>query len=158
MDTDQRVCKSCSEEIGRLLGKVQQLGGALTAERAKKKALKASLQTLRSAYEAVVQALQHGTGKPTKTLTKEIRFRIFVRDNFKCTYCGVSPAGGASLEIDHIVPVSAGGTNETDNLRTACRECNAGKRDGLFGLEQAAASGPTPATLSGNGISPQSTR
>jgi hypothetical protein len=31
--------------------------------------------------------------------------------------------------IDHITPVSKGGTNDIENLATACRDCNSGKSD-----------------------------
>jgi len=31
------------------------------------------------------------------------------------------------LEVDHIKPVSSGGSNDTDNLITACFDCNRGK-------------------------------
>ena len=34
---------------------------------------------------------------------------------------------GVKLEVDHIVPVSAGGTDEMSNLRVLCCECNRGK-------------------------------
>ena len=33
------------------------------------------------------------------------------------------------LEVDHIKPVSKGGTNEIINLVTSCRDCNRGKSD-----------------------------
>jgi len=33
----------------------------------------------------------------------------------------LSPAG---LEIDHIIPVCLGGTNDENNLQTLCRECH----------------------------------
>jgi len=59
-------------------------------------------------------------------LTKSLRFRIFRRDGFQCQYCGRVPPE-AVLRVDHIVPVADGGTNDEDNLTTACQECNAGK-------------------------------
>lgn len=42
-----------------------------------------------------------------------------------CSYCGTTPAG----EIDHVVPLSAGGLHEAENLTSACRTCNGSKRD-----------------------------
>lgn len=59
-------------------------------------------------------------------LTKSLRFRIFRRDGFQCQYCGRVPPD-AVLRVDHIVPVADGGTNDEDNLTTACHDCNAGK-------------------------------
>jgi len=55
------------------------------------------------------------------------RFQVFKRDHFTCQYCGRSAKDGAILEIDHIIPKSKGGTDDIDNLITACRECNRGK-------------------------------
>lgn len=55
-----------------------------------------------------------------------IRQRIFARDDFTCTYCGER---GGQLECDHIHPLSRGGSNDDDNLTTACRPCNRAKRD-----------------------------
>lgn len=61
-----------------------------------------------------------------KTISKRIRFEVFKRDKFTCQYCGrMSP--DVTLEVDHIKPVSKGGTNDIMNLITACRECNSGK-------------------------------
>lgn len=56
------------------------------------------------------------------------RFEIFKRDRFTCHYCGGKPPE-VVLHLDHIHPVSKGGTNEPDNLITSCRDCNLGKSD-----------------------------
>jgi hypothetical protein len=61
-----------------------------------------------------------------KAITKTIRFEVFKRDGFSCSYCGAHPPA-AILHVDHIHPVSKGGTNEIDNLVTACEACNQGK-------------------------------
>ena len=61
-----------------------------------------------------------------KPIPKRTRFEIFKRDSFKCQYCGKA-APEVILEIDHVVPVAHGGTNDITNLVTACRECNNGK-------------------------------
>jgi len=55
------------------------------------------------------------------------RVAVLVRDNYTCKMCGVSRSNGAVLEIDHVHPVSKGGSNELSNLQVLCRECNAGK-------------------------------
>jgi hypothetical protein len=56
----------------------------------------------------------------------EIRIRIFKRDNYTCKYCKVV---GGILEVDHIRPISKGGTNLDVNLTTSCRTCNRQKKD-----------------------------
>ncbi len=59
-------------------------------------------------------------------LTKKIRFEVFKRDGFKCVYCGNTPPK-VLLEVDHVIPVSKGGTNQIDNLVCSCYDCNRGK-------------------------------
>jgi hypothetical protein len=54
------------------------------------------------------------------------RWGVFERYGFKCVYCGRT-AQETTLEIDHVIPVSKGGTNAERNLVTACSECNLGK-------------------------------
>lgn len=61
-----------------------------------------------------------------KPLSVRTRFEVFKRDDFTCRYCfRRTPA--VVLEIDHVVPVADGGSNDPMNLVTACWECNAGK-------------------------------
>lgn len=59
-------------------------------------------------------------------ISKKLRFEVFKRDKFACNYCG-KQAPNVVLEIDHIEPVSKGGTNEILNLITSCYDCNRGK-------------------------------
>lgn len=63
-----------------------------------------------------------------KPIPKSVRFEVFKRDKFTCQYCGQF-APVVILEVDHIKPVSKGGTNDIINLITSCRECNRGKRN-----------------------------
>lgn len=63
-----------------------------------------------------------------KKLSNKIRFEVFKRDNFTCQYCGVK-APEVVLNVDHIEPISKGGTNDIYNLVTSCFECNNGKSD-----------------------------
>lgn len=57
-----------------------------------------------------------------------LRFSILNRDNFTCRYCG-HEAPDVVLHVDHITPVAQGGTNDEENLVTACAGCNLGKAD-----------------------------
>ncbi|MBN1474350.1 MAG: HNH endonuclease [Syntrophaceae bacterium] len=61
-----------------------------------------------------------------ENIPKKIRFEVFKRDSFKCQYCGAA-APEVLLHIDHIKPVSEGGSNDITNLVTACSKCNLGK-------------------------------
>jgi hypothetical protein len=60
------------------------------------------------------------------TLSKLDRFRVLVRDNFTCRYCGRS-APDVVLEVDHRVPRCRGGLDNEWNLVAACLECNRSK-------------------------------
>ena len=60
-------------------------------------------------------------GKGSKWIGKVRRRRIYARDGHRCVYCGKL---AERLTLDHIVPRSMGGTNVTENLITACMECN----------------------------------
>jgi 5-methylcytosine-specific restriction endonuclease McrA len=57
----------------------------------------------------------------------KIRWSILVRDKFKCQYCGRKVIDNIVLHVDHLIPVSKGGTNNPNNLITSCSECNQGK-------------------------------
>lgn len=61
-----------------------------------------------------------------KPFSARFRFSIFTRDDFRCQYCG-RRAPNVVLEVDHEVPVSRGGSDHESNLKTACKDCNAGK-------------------------------
>ena len=61
-----------------------------------------------------------------RSVSKKTRFEVFKRDAFCCQYCGASPPN-VILEVDHVIPVSGGGSNDELNLITACFDCNRGK-------------------------------
>ena len=54
--------------------------------------------------------------------------RTYVRDNYRCTYCGRDMISSLddwlSLEIDHLKPSSKKGKDEDGNLVTSCNVCN----------------------------------
>jgi len=58
-----------------------------------------------------------------------LRKEVFKRDGYKCVQCGASKEDGATLHVDHIIPVAKGGTDELDNLQTLCKDCNLNKSD-----------------------------
>ncbi len=58
----------------------------------------------------------------------KLRFRIFQKSDFSCSYCGRRPPE-CVLEVDHKYPKAKGGKNEEKNYVSACRECNIGKGD-----------------------------
>lgn len=57
-----------------------------------------------------------------------IRARIYQRDAFLCAYCGRDMRNDVRARcVDHVWPLSYGGTHHEDNLVTACKPCNAKK-------------------------------
>lgn len=66
-----------------------------------------------------------------RNVSLSLRLQVLSRDNFRCVFCGKSPATdiGTKLHIDHIKPFSKGGKSTLENLQTLCEECNLGKSD-----------------------------
>lgn len=67
---------------------------------------------------------------PRRKFTSQERRNIYIRDKGICGICGrfVPPD---CFTIDHIVPISKGGTYEYDNLQCCCKKCNQLKDDAL---------------------------
>ena len=63
------------------------------------------------------------SGAVPSEVTPGQRQRILDRDGHKCLRCG----GKERLHVDHIVPVSKGGTSEDHNLQILCVKCNSAK-------------------------------
>ena len=59
------------------------------------------------------------------------RFNLFLRDEFKCQYCGAR----GDLTFDHVVPRARGGVTSWQNVVAACSPCNL--RKGSRSLQQA---------------------
>ena len=62
------------------------------------------------------------------------RARIYIRDKYRCQYCG-DHRHAQDLTLDHIVPRAQGGESVPQNLVTACVACN--QRKGNRTPEQA---------------------
>ncbi len=56
------------------------------------------------------------------------RFNLFLRDGFRCQYCGSE----GELTFDHVVPRSRGGRTVWKNVVAACAACNLAKGDKLL--------------------------
>lgn len=56
-------------------------------------------------------------------IRQDKRLAIYMRDGHACVYCTTHER----LTLDHVKPVSKGGTNEHTNLVTACLPCNAAR-------------------------------
>ncbi|MGY4420621.1 5-methylcytosine-specific restriction endonuclease McrA [Bradyrhizobium sp. JR6.1] len=54
------------------------------------------------------------------------RFDVFLRDRFRCQYCGEQHLRG-ELTFDHVVPRADGGQTSWTNIVAACSPCNTRK-------------------------------
>src|SRR5690606_31343562 len=54
----------------------------------------------------------------------KLRRDVIRRDGKRCRYCGSTDG---PFHIDHLVPVSRGGSDEPSNLTVSCRSCNLSK-------------------------------
>lgn len=62
------------------------------------------------------------------SINEKLRNRILIQAGNRCGYCLTRQEYVPwPLEIEHIVPLSRGGTNDEDNLWLSCRSCNAFK-------------------------------
>lgn len=65
---------------------------------------------------------------PISAKPKFCRRSIFLRDAYRCQYCGAE-FPPQELTFDHLRPRSKGGTTTWENVLTACISCNAKKKD-----------------------------
>ena len=53
-----------------------------------------------------------------------LKLAIVDRDEHRCLMCGALCPHPGHHDVDHIVPLARGGTNDPANLRTLCRACH----------------------------------
>lgn len=71
----------------------------------------------------------------SRTISPQLRNEILERNGYTCQLCGAGPGDTdpfnpnrkVRLHIDHIIPISQGGTDVKENLRVLCSSCNQGK-------------------------------
>ncbi len=73
-------------------------------------------------YENPPQERKQGLRKKLKA---SVRTAVMERCEYACVSCGIRK----KLVIDHIIPLSAGGTDEEQNLQVLCWTCNSRKQD-----------------------------
>ena len=75
------------------------------------------------AVPSVIRLVHYVDVRKRRRESGKQRFRIFVRDGFRCQYCSKKFAP-ALLTLDHIMPRSRGGSDEPENLAASCIPCN----------------------------------
>lgn len=89
---------------------------------AMKKAVASSeeAQSLAHRAHALIAEVAGGVRPGRQPIPEEIQRAVWARDRHRCRNCGAPPP----LQIDHILPVSRGGSNDLSNLQLLCRRCN----------------------------------
>jgi 5-methylcytosine-specific restriction endonuclease McrA len=95
-------------------------------------------RVMRSAYVTVprplVIRLRRFVHVPRKFRRQVTNTFLFARDRYCCQFCGrmeVELGFRECLTRDHLVPLSRGGSNDWDNVVTACSTCNTRKGNRL---------------------------
>ena len=92
-------------------------------------AIVAAVAEMEAAIASVCEPLvkDYNSNKARRRISKQrwkiLREETFRRDEWTCVYCGAQD----DLTCDHIIPLARGGTNDNENLATACRSCNSSK-------------------------------
>lgn len=86
-----------------------------------------------SEYDAVIRSPSFEMRAPSVIALKEYippkarpaftRFNVFLRDKWKCQYCG-DPFKTHQLTFDHVIPRCRGGKTTWENIVAACQDCN----------------------------------
>lgn len=109
--------------------------GTLCESAKKKRRVFCSPECLRRFCKRVEKAKRRARlrGAPSERIDP---IKVFERDGWRCVYCGCATpkelrgqAVDAAPEMDHIVPLSRGGSHTWANVTCSCRKCNNRKRD-----------------------------
>lgn len=84
-------------------------------------------QQIERAQATVAMGSQPRSSTSRKRIPDDVKQYIWTRDGGECQSCGST----AELQFDHIIPVSMGGSNNTENLQILCGPCNRSKAAGL---------------------------
>lgn len=70
---------------------------------------------------------QQPLGRTRKNISSTLQKEVYARDGLKCRYCGFKHKSALKFNIDHVIPVAKGGTEELSNLVVSCKKCNQAK-------------------------------
>ena len=69
--------------------------------------------------------MNSGKGPTKRSVSETKKKYVASSQGWKCATCGVQLPG--SFEVDHIIRLEHGGSNEINNLRAQCRNCHGEK-------------------------------
>jgi hypothetical protein len=100
--------------------------GAVTAARISRKGNwdrgdveKAWAELSKSKYGGILA----NTAPKRRRMPRSVSAAVFARDHHRCLRCNTDER----LTVDHIWPVSRGGSDDLENLQTLCQSCNSRK-------------------------------
>lgn len=84
--------------------------------------------TKRRRYSKLPRRARHGAVRATRERREALRHLIRAQEG-RCAICGEAMTAARNeaptmATIDHVVPLSRGGTDALSNLRAACLSCN----------------------------------
>lgn len=84
-------------------------------------------QQIERAQATVAMGSQPRASTNRTRIPDDVKQYIWTRDGGECQSCGST----VELQFDHIIPVSMGGSSNTENLQILCGPCNRFKSAGL---------------------------
>lgn len=103
-----------------------------SAEQAIKQMWEGNVDVL-ATYDVTVRSPSHEFKLPSVIALREYipppkkapftRFNVFLRDEFRCQYCG-KKFPSSELTFEHVLPRAQGGKTTWENILSACGECN----------------------------------
>lgn len=112
------------EQVTELRGEADRLTATAEEYRARAEMLLGTLNAVKPGYEN-----HDGTPTVRVSLPLEVQRQVHDRDGGRCVKC----ASTFKLQIDHVVPLSKGGSNEIGNLQVLCMACNTAKGNRYIG-------------------------
>lgn len=77
-------------------------------------------------WQEYLNSAPKNTERRAPSYWRERRLQVAARDGFVCHYCK-KDVGVKKFTVDHIIPVSRGGTDDLSNLVGCCKSCNSSK-------------------------------
>lgn len=63
--------------------------------------------------------------------SRDVKEDILRKSDGVCAHCGCQVVVGDNFTVEHVVPISKGGTNDLVNIVALCHTCNVTKGDGI---------------------------